>query len=94
MPRTGRSSSRGARLWGPALVALLNLSGPALAQTYANGAEAYAARDWQAAHQIWRSEADAGSAEALLGLGNLVDFGLLGASDPMAAFDLYLHAAR
>jgi TPR repeat protein len=69
-------------------------AGAATAQGYADGRAAYDARDWDAAEALWRAEAEAGSAEALLGLGNLYDFGLLGAPDPERAFGLYLRAAE
>ncbi len=64
-----------------------------LAQSYANGQAAYAQRDWAAAEVLWRDEAEAGSAGAMLGLGNLYDFGLLGETDPERALELYQRAA-
>lgn len=64
------------------------------AQDYADGQAAYASRDWFAAQKLWEDEAAAGSAEAMLGLGNLYDFGLLGSREPERAFELYLQAAE
>ncbi|EAQ03413.1 FOG: TPR repeat SEL1 subfamily-like protein [Pseudooceanicola batsensis HTCC2597] len=75
------------------ILALLGAPGPLLAQ-YADGEAAYAARDWAAARDLWTEEARQGSARAVLGLGNLRDFGLLGPPDPAGAFDLYAQAAR
>ena len=66
---------------------------PALAQNYENGQDAYAQRDWEAAERLWTEESAGGSADALLGLGNIYDFGLLGPSDPERAFGLYRRAA-
>lgn len=76
------------------LVCALASAFPIHAQQYASGQEAYANRDWEAARRIWSDEAGAGSADALLGLGNLLDFGLTGAPDPEGAFDLYRRAAE
>lgn len=84
----GASIVRGG-LFGLALA----LPHAAFAQDYATGQAAYAQRDWAAAAVLWQVEADAGSAEALLGLGNIYDFGLLGESDPELAFDFYRQAA-
>ncbi|WP_171054527.1 tetratricopeptide repeat protein [Roseovarius arcticus] len=67
---------------------------PSWAQGYANGQAAYAQRDWVTAESLWEKEAQEGSVVALLGLGNLYDFGLVGASDPERAFSLYLEAAK
>lgn len=67
---------------------------PSWAQGYANGQAAYAQRDWLAAESLWKQEAEEGSAVALLGMGNLYDFGLVGASDPERAFSFYLEAAK
>ncbi|MEM9013107.1 MAG: tetratricopeptide repeat protein [Pseudomonadota bacterium] len=79
-----------------ALAALLLAAsaGALAAQDYASGQEAYNARDWQAAEELWVEEAANGSAEALLGLGNLLDFGLTGAFDPEGAFEKYREAAE
>ena len=66
----------------------------AAAQDYSSGEDAYAARDWQAAETLWQEAAEAGSAEALLGLGNIYDFGLVGQPDPERAFDFYAQAAE
>lgn len=63
------------------------------AQDYADGQAAYASRDWAAAEVLWRHEAATGSADAMLGLGNLYDFGLLGDPDPERALELYQQAA-
>lgn len=97
MPTTAPSASPGAeplRRLARALAlaaALLPLS--AAAQDHADGAAAYAARDWAAAEALWTAEAAQGSAAAKLGLGNLYDFGLVGPPDPERAFGLYLEAA-
>ena len=64
------------------------------AQSYENGQAAYAEGDWLAAERLWQEEAAEGSAVALLGMGNLYDFGLVGTSDPERAFSLYLSAAK
>lgn len=83
------------RSLGASLVLLwLGGAGPAVAQSFATGQQAYAARDWRAAEEIWIEEAKAGSAEALLGLGNLSDFGLTGEADPEKAFGYYFEAAK
>ncbi len=76
-----------------ALTLCLMLPAPVLAQGYGDGQAAYAARDWAAAEALWRMEAEEGSAAAMLGLGNIYDFGLLGESEPARAFDLYRRAA-
>lgn len=95
MKRTDPSRSPGAeRVAGLALIALLGAAGPASAQDYPSGEAAYAARDWEAAETIWRAQAEAGAPLAMLGLGNLLDFGLLGDRDPEAAFEQYLAAAK
>ena len=99
MKKTDQPASLGAKMsratLGPVgLVCLVTFSGPLAAQDYANGQQAYEQRDWTAAQRLWEAEAAAGSAEARLGLGNLYDFGLLGARDPERAFDLYLSAAE
>lgn len=73
---------------------VLALPYAAFAQDYATGQAAYAQRDWEAAEILWQAEANEGSAEAMLGLGNIYDFGLLGESDPELAFDFYRQAAE
>lgn len=98
MKKTDQSLSTGAKLSPSGFTALLltiwvTLAAPVAAQEYSSGQDAYAQRDWDAALRIWTEEADTGSAEALLGLGNLLDFGLVSASDPVGAFDLYRQAA-
>ena len=94
MSRTAPLGSPGARL-GALLAALLTFAATvAQAQDHADGRAAYLARDWPAAETLWEREAAQGSAEALLGLGNLYDFGLVGAPDPDRAFALYREAAR
>ena len=76
-----------------ALSLCLIVPAPLSAQDYADGRAAYAARDWDAAEALWVEEAATGSPEALLGLGNIYDFGLLGEAEPARAFDLYQRAA-
>ncbi|WOI57686.1 tetratricopeptide repeat protein [Palleronia sp. LCG004] len=76
------------------LLIALSLAAPAGAQDYGSGQEAYAARDWAAAERLWLDAAEDGSAEAFLGLGNLLDFGLTGPSRPDEAFAMYRRAAR
>ncbi len=98
MKTIARFSSTGAKLAKGGVTALLltvwiAVAAPAAAQDYSSGQDAYANRDWDAALRIWTEEASAGSAEAMLGLGNLMDFGLAGPADPVAAFDLYSQAA-
>lgn len=94
MPSIVPPASPGARMLRTSCFALL-LTGPQLAwaQEFTDGLAAYAARDWARAETLWLVEADAGSADALLGLGNLYDFGLLGETDPVRAFDFYLQSA-
>ncbi len=77
-----------------AAILLLAAVPTAFAQEYASGQEAYDARDWDAAERLWTREAADGSAAALLGLGNILDFGLTGPSNFVGAFDRYLEAAR
>ncbi len=55
---------------------------------------AFAAQDYAAAEAIWKQDAAAGSAQAMLGLGTLADYGLDGPRDPKTAFSWYLKAAR
>lgn len=94
MPTTAPRTSPGAdALRAASLLLLLAAPRAAFAQDYSDGLAAYAARDWAAAETLWLAEAEAGSADALLGLGNLYDFGLLGAPDFALAFDYYLRSA-
>ncbi len=95
MRTIARRASLGGNVRTAALIAFtVGLPSLGLAQEYTDGQEAYAQRDWAAAETLWLREAEGGSAEALLGLGNLYDFGLLGVADPVRAFDLYSEAAK
>lgn len=58
-----------------------------------NGADAFAARDFAAAQQLWQQEAADGSADAMLGLGLIADRGYTGPRDFNTAFDWYSQAA-
>lgn len=57
------------------------------------GADAFANRDFATAQQLWQQEANAGSAEAMLGLGLLADRGYGGQRNLDEAFDWYTKAA-
>ena len=73
-------------------IALLLASGlPARAE--GTGAEAYEAKNFATARALWTSEADAGSADAMLGLGLIADYGLAGTRSPEQAFEWYSRAA-
>ncbi|MBU2957911.1 tetratricopeptide repeat protein [Paracoccus sp. 1_MG-2023] len=94
MRTIARLLSTGARILGSVLLICIAANGTiAAAQPYSSGQEAYANRDWGAARAIWTAEAASGSAEGLLGLGNLLDFGLTGPPDREAAFEMYRKAA-
>ncbi|WP_299837605.1 tetratricopeptide repeat protein [uncultured Jannaschia sp.] len=58
------------------------------------GAAAFAAKDYAAAAEFWRAEAEQGSVDAMLGLARLADRGLGQARDPAGAFAWYLRAAE
>ena len=58
------------------------------------GADAFARRDFAAAAELWREEAEAGSARAKLGLGLIADLGLGVPRDPARALRWYLEAAE
>ena len=78
-----------------ALLALvLVLASGLSARAEGTGAEAYAARDFATAEALWTEEARAGSAEAMLGLGLLADYGLLGPRSGDQAFAWYSRAAE
>lgn len=96
MPKTARSRSPGASqlLTLAGVCAALLAAHPALADDYADGARAFAARDYAAAAAHWQAAARAGSAEASLQLGLMADVGLGMPGDPARAFGLYLDAAR
>jgi len=58
-----------------------------------SGADAFAARDFALAQDLWQQEAAAGSAEAMLGLGLLADRGFGQTRDFDVAFEWYTQAA-
>ena len=58
------------------------------------GADAFARRDFEAAAELWRQEAAAGSPQAMLGLGLVSDLGLGAPRDPERALRWYLEAAQ
>lgn len=96
-PRAARGrgvAPRAASAAASALFAAWLAAAPVAAQDYADGQAAYEARDWAAAEALWLEEAESGSGAALLGLGNLYDFGLLGAPSPERAFAYYERAAQ
>ena len=74
-----------------ALVLLL-AAGPAAAGPDP-AAEAFAAGDFARAETLWREAADAGSSDAMLGLGRLFDYGIGRPADRVAAYRWYLMAA-
>ncbi|MBC7737226.1 MAG: sel1 repeat family protein [Candidatus Saccharibacteria bacterium] len=82
------------RLAVAAGLAICSLACPASAQSFPDGAAAFAAKDYAAAATLWKQEAGGGSADALLQLGLLHDLGLGTARDQAAAFDYYLQAAE
>ncbi|WP_019956132.1 tetratricopeptide repeat protein [Yoonia vestfoldensis] len=75
------------------IAGVLAILHPASGWAQDTGAQAFARNDLAAARALWRDEAAAGSAEAMLGLGLLADRGTGGARDPEAAFDWYAQAA-
>ena len=67
---------------------------PALAWADAQAKAAFARGDYATAQSIWQQEADAGVAEAMLGLGLLADRGFGQPRDLDVAYDWYLKAAE
>ena len=75
------------------IIAACAILSPATGWAQDSGADAFAARDFATARQLWQQEADAGSAEAMLGLGLLADRGFGQSRDFGTAFDWYQQAA-
>lgn len=75
------------------LALALYLLGTAAAMAQGSAEDAYQRKDFAAAREQWLKAAQAGSAQAKLGLGLLADRGLGEARDPVKAFNWYLDAA-
>ncbi|MDH2327206.1 tetratricopeptide repeat protein [Cereibacter sp. SYSU M97828] len=78
------------RFPGAELAVLIAAALPAAAQ---EGQRAFDASDFARAAEVWRAEADAGSADAMFGLGLLHDLGLGTPRDAATALRWYLAAA-
>ena len=77
-----------------AVIAVMSSFPATAAPETATGGQAFAQQDFAAAATLWRKEAEAGSAEAKLGLGLIFDLGLGTENNPDEAFRWYLAAAN